>query len=108
MTLDRTIVGVSIAALVLSAPARASAQSPRQEAAPAAAPFDGPPAPIPPAVSNRDSRGRLTIRAVRVDRPLTIDGRLDEEIYHQVPSFGDFIQQEPNEGQAATERTEAW
>jgi len=74
-----------------------------------AARFDGPPAPVPPAVASaRDAQGRLTVRAVRLAAPLTLDGRLDEEIYQTVPSFGDFIQQEPNEGQPATERTEAW
>lgn len=71
--------------------------------------FDGPQAPVPPAVaSERDRRGRLTIRAVRLTAPLTLDGRLDDVIYQTVPSFGNFIQQDPAEGQPATEKTEAW
>ena len=71
--------------------------------------FDGPAAPVPPAVASaRDARGQITIRAVRITEPLTLDGRLDEEIYQTVPSFGGFIQQEPDEGQPATEQTEVW
>ena len=71
--------------------------------------FDGPPAPVPPAVASaRDARGRVTIRAVRLISPLVLDGRLDDEIYQTVPSFGDFIQQDPAEGEPATERTDAW
>jgi hypothetical protein len=33
---------------------------------------------------------------------------LDEKIYQTVPALSGFIQQLPNEGAAATERTEAW
>jgi hypothetical protein len=48
------------------------------------------------------------MRAVRLEQPLTLDGRLDEEIYTQVPSAGGFIQQEPSAGQPATEPTDVW
>ena len=41
-------------------------------------PLDGPPAPVAPAVINRDDTGRATMRAFRLDAPLWIDGRLDE------------------------------
>ena len=64
--------------------------------------------PLAPEVILRDDAGQVTIRATRVAEPLVIDGRLDDAIYESVRSFGDFIQQEPREGQAATERTEAW
>ena len=37
-----------------------------------------------------------------------MDGVLDEDVYETVPSFGDFIQQIPLEGEPSTERTEAW
>ena len=70
--------------------------------------FDGPPPPIAPAVVNRDTSGRTTIRAVRLDESLDIDGDLDESIYTRVPAVSDFIQQEPIEGAPATERTEVW
>ena len=70
--------------------------------------IDGPPPPTPPAVITRDDQGHATMRAVRIDQPLKIDGRLDEEVYRSVPAAGDFIQQEPREGEAATEKTDTW
>jgi hypothetical protein len=69
---------------------------------------DAPPAPIAPEVITRDAEGRATVRAVRLDPPLRIDGALDEMLYRDVPSISEFIQVEPEAGQAATERTEAW
>ena len=35
-------------------------------------------------------------------------GRLDEQVYDTVPAITGFIQQVPDEGAAATEKTEAW
>ncbi len=67
-----------------------------------------PPPPIPPEVISRGENGRIVVRAVRLDQPLRIDGRLDEAIYSQVPPISDFVQTLPAEGQPATERTEAW
>ena len=55
----------------------------------------------------RDDTG-VTMRAVRIQQPLQIDGRLDERIYGDVPPVGDFIQMEPVEGDPSTERTDAW
>ena len=70
--------------------------------------IDGPPPPVPPAVISRDAAGRATVRAVRLTAPLRIDGALDERIYNDVPALSDFIQQLPDEGALATEKTEAW
>ena len=70
--------------------------------------IDGPPAPIAPAVVNRDGAGHATIRAIRLENPLTVDGKLDEEVYRTTTSVSDFVQQVPREGAAATERTESW
>src|SRR3954451_9705394 len=70
--------------------------------------LDGPSAPVAPAVVNRDSAGRATVRAIRLTAPLTVDGKLDEEVYVSTPSVSDFVQQVPSEGAAATERTESW
>ena len=70
--------------------------------------IDGPPPPVPPAVISRDAAGRATVRAVRLTAPLRLDGALDEHVYREVPALSDFIQQEPNEGALATEKTEAW
>ncbi len=70
--------------------------------------IDGPEAPIPPAVLSRDTQGRVTVRATRLAEPIVVDGRLAELIYRQVPSMTEFIQQEPLEGELATEQTEVW
>lgn len=59
-------------------------------------------------IVSRAAPDQVTIRAFRVPSPLRIDGRLDEEIYRTIQPVSDFIQQEPDEGQPATERTEAW
>ena len=64
--------------------------------------------PIPPAVVAKDAQGRITLRAVRLDRPLVIDGRLDDPIYQTTVPIEDFQQQVPHEGAPATEQTQAW
>jgi hypothetical protein len=58
-----------------------------------------------PTVSPAPSR---TLRAVRLTAPLALDGRLDEAVYASVPPTGGFTQQEPNEGEPATEETDVW
>ncbi|HIE91828.1 MAG TPA: hypothetical protein EYQ83_02750 [Acidobacteria bacterium] len=70
--------------------------------------IDGPPAPVAPATVARDASGDATIRAVRLDTPLGIDGVLDEGVYATVTPIEGFIQQLPDEGEPTTERTEAW
>ena len=70
--------------------------------------IDGPPPPLPPEVVARDALGRMTLRAIRLDAPLQLDGQLDERVYHDVPPVTDFIQQEPNEGAPAGDQTEVW
>ena len=70
--------------------------------------IDGPPAPVPPAVMTRDEEGRTTVRAIRLDDGIRLDGVLDEPVYETVPAITDFIQQVPDIGAPATERTEAW
>jgi uncharacterized membrane protein YgcG len=56
----------------------------------------------------RDSTGRVTLRAHRLRQPLALDGRLDDAIYGQIASADAFVQQDPREGDPASERTEAW
>jgi hypothetical protein len=63
---------------------------------------------VAPAVITRDDKGGATVRAVRIDQPLKIDGQLDEEVYISVPGAGDFIMQEPREGEPATAQTDTW
>ena len=69
---------------------------------------DRPLPPAPPAVLARDAQGRATVRAVRLATGIRLDGVLDEPAYETVAALDDFIQQEPNEGAPASERTEAW
>ena len=68
----------------------------------------GPPPPVAPEVIARDDRGRATVRATRLKEPIVLDGRLDDDVYRSVPPLTGFIQQEPHEGEPATEQTEAW
>ena len=49
---------------------------------------------------------RKRIRAYRVAQPPTLDGKVIEGMWDAIPPASDFIQQEPAEGAAATERTE--
>jgi hypothetical protein len=92
------IPGAVLLVACLSVPAFAQTSDP---------PLEGPAPPAPPAVIAREGT-QVTLRTMRVPSPLTFDGALDEPFYGEVPSFGDFIQQEPHEGAAATEKTEVW
>jgi hypothetical protein len=69
---------------------------------------DEAPPPVAPAVVSRDGAGHVTVRAVRVGMPIRVDGRLDEAVYESTVAIGEYLQQEPNEGQPATEKTESW
>lgn len=50
----------------------------------------------------------LTVRAVRIAQPLTIDGQLDEAFYRTEGSLPTFTQIEPRDGAPATEKTQVW
>jgi len=69
---------------------------------------EGPAPSVPPAVIARDAEGRVTLRAHRLAEGLTVDGRLDEEVYLRVPPASGFIQQLPREAEPATEQTDIW
>jgi hypothetical protein len=88
-------------ALVLLVSSVASAQQ-------TAVSWVGPPAPVAPAVIAADDQGHITLRATRLSAPLSLDGHLDEADYRSVSPIDHFIQQEPREGQPATERTLVW
>jgi Domain of unknown function (DUF5916) len=91
---------------LLASPARAA---PGRDPTPPPPPaLDGPAAPAPPEVVSRDARGRVSVRATRLAEPLRIDGLLDEGVYRAVRSISGFVQQEPREGEPATEPTEVW
>ena len=68
----------------------------------------GPPSPLPPATIARGDDGGVTVRAVRVAEPLRIDGALDERVYDQVAAISGFIQNDPDQGAPASEKTEVW
>ena len=74
----------------------------------AGAPGPAPGAATPAPVVSRDAAGHLVIRATRITQPLSLDGRLDEAVYSQVPPITEFIQQVPKEGAPASEKTEMW
>ncbi|OFW03031.1 MAG: hypothetical protein A3I61_05395 [Acidobacteria bacterium RIFCSPLOWO2_02_FULL_68_18] len=92
------LVPLCLSALVVAAPA--TAQDPVV--------IDGPAPPDAPEVVARDAEGRVTVRAVRLAEPIVVDGLLRDPVYSQVRAISDFIQQEPHEGEPATERTELW
>ena len=91
--------------LTTSTPASAQQNSPDEIRAHV---IDGPPPPTPPAVISRDAERRATIRATRLTEEISLDGRLDEQVYQTVQALTGFIQQSPDEGAPATEKTEAW
>ncbi|MGH9462674.1 MAG: DUF5916 domain-containing protein, partial [Vicinamibacteria bacterium] len=68
----------------------------------------GPPPPNAPEVIARDELGRITLRATRLSEPLILDGKLDDPAYAQVKAMAGFIQQEPHDGEPATEATDIW
>jgi hypothetical protein len=96
-------LGLALPALVLIvAPAALGADRPLPPGQ------SDPGGPVAPAVIQRTEDGQVVVRAVRVTRAPSLDGRLDEEIYRSTPPIDGFIQQEPQEGAPASEKTEAW
>jgi uncharacterized protein DUF5916 len=63
---------------------------------------------LPPPLAAQDSPSRAapTVRAVR--GTIRVDGRLDDLLYGTTGAIESFVQQEPDEGKPATEKTEAW
>ena len=89
---------LGLVCLLAAVPGAAQSPSPTQGVV---APAEGP-------LSTRQPDGRVIVRATRITEPIQIDGRLDEAVYREIPPITDFIQQEPSEGAAPTEKTEAW
>jgi hypothetical protein len=86
----------------------ATLAAPLHAQSPAPSPPKGPSAAGQPVVTSRVGATPPTVRAVRAAEPMRLDGRLDEAIYESTPPIEDFVQQEPDEGEPATEKTEAW
>jgi hypothetical protein len=105
------VTTLALAALLAVAPpaSPAAAQEPtRASDVGNRALLDGAPPPVPPESITRDDRGRATVRAIRLDAPLTVDGRLDESVYSDHRPFGDFVQVAPVADAPSTERTDVW
>ena len=64
--------------------------------------------PVPPETITRSADGTVNIRAVRIPEGLTLDGRLDEQYYRDIPSISGFTQLDPVPGAPATEKTDVW
>ena len=59
-----------------------------------------------PSASAQESWDLYQVGAVRTSQAPEIDGSLDDPAWQRAPVISEFIQQEPDEGAAATERTE--
>ncbi len=70
--------------------------------------FEGPPAPVGTAVINQAGRDGATLRAVRVNEPLEIDGVIEEPFYQSVRPVSEFVQTVPVEYGEPSELTEVW
>jgi len=102
------VLTLTVVPLMAQTAADSGAGAPAQDVATTPSAFDGAPPPVPPAVIARAADGRVTVRATRVDGPPRVDGALDDEVYSLVEPANGFIQQEPYEGQPATEKTDIW
>lgn len=94
---EPALLAIATSALLLIRPSLAAQGA--TDAAPGLRPHD---------VLSRGLDGKVTVRAIPLEEPLRIDGRLNESIYQRIPPINGFIQQEPHEGQAATEDTDLW
>ena len=103
-----SVVLSSLFVVIAPSAAWAQAHGEKPTVAPDDSRIDGPLPPVPPAVITRDDRGNATVRAIRLADPIRLDGQLDEAAYRDVPPIAGFIQTLPDEGDPATERTEAW
>lgn len=64
--------------------------------------------PVAPATFVRGADGQSTVRAVRLSAPLTLDGRLDEEIYQTTEPASGFFRENPADGERARDDTHVW
>lgn len=113
-------LGLVVAVLAFGTPAAGQSESPPPEAMPStasansAASSAASSAATTAAVPGLDSPvarsadGQTTIRAFRLTEPIRLDGILDEHAYATTPPIDGFVQQEPREGEPASEPTEVW
>ncbi len=66
------------------------------------------PDPLPTDLVSRGDLGQTTIRAIKLTDGIRLDGVLDEPVYQTISAITGFVQQMPDEGAPASEKTEAW
>ena len=52
-------------------------------------------------------RSAIDAIAIPATSPITFDGQLTEPVWEQAPSINEFVQREPAEGEAPSQRTDA-
>lgn len=94
----RRAVAAAVGAVLLALPTVTVAQGAGHRHDPAPQP--------PPAEAPAPDGERPSLRAVRIETAPRIDGLLDEAVWASANVVDRFVQQEPQEGQPATDRTE--
>src|SRR5262245_12882964 len=95
---SRRLIPLLLDALIPAVPRPAAAQA-----------HVHPDLPVPDAVGATlifTPRGRYEVQAARAGQAIEIDGLLSDEAWREAPMIDTFTQQEPENGQPATERTE--
>src|SRR5436190_5432681 len=59
---------------------------------------------VPP----QEPKAERTVTAARISGPVKIDGKFDDEVYQRLEPITGLIQQDPREGQPASEDTDFW
>ncbi len=59
--------------------------------------------------AGNERRASVAVEAIAVPAtsPIVLDGKLNEEIWQQAPAIVEFLQRDPDEGRAPSQRTEA-
>jgi hypothetical protein len=65
-----------------------------------------PPTAAQPSTPAVDGKGSPTVTIPRVEAPVTVDGRLDEDVWARAARLGGFSQYQPVDGRPAEEHTE--
>ena len=76
---------------------------------PVVRPIAPPPAQqVPPGSASTSPTERRSVEAIRMatDESITLDGRLDEDVWMRAVPATNFLQRDPDNGQPATEQTE--
>ena len=79
-----------------------------QGLSPIVRPIAPPASPVPPGSASTSPNERRSMEAVRMtaDDSITLDGRLDEDVWMRAVPATNFLQRDPNNGEPATEQTE--